>query len=161
MRLWREGASATRGVTLPELLVVVSILGLAVVAMVPLVASTVKRAQVRSSADQFTMSLRAARMIAVARHAPVEVRVIDVDESDGNAYEYTDSGGQLRRYHVPNGARIHRASASSIVFQSNGSIDPGPRTVYIETDLEDGIERWSVHTSRIGVTTVSHQILGR
>jgi prepilin-type N-terminal cleavage/methylation domain-containing protein len=159
MRGWRETASAARGVTLPELLVVISILGLAVVAVVPLVATTVKRAQVRASADQFTMSLRAARMVAVARNAPVEVRVIDADEADGNAYEYTDSAGRLRRFRVPTSARIHRASASSIVFQSNGSIDPGPRTVYIETEFQDGIERWSIHTSRIGVTTVSHQIL--
>jgi len=159
MRIRRRCASRVRGVTLPELLVVISILGLAVVAVVPLVASHVKRAQVRTSADQFTMSLRAARMIAVAKNAPVEVLIHDVDESDGNFYEYTDSAGRLRRYHVPDGARIHPASASSIIFQSNGSISPGPRTVYIETEIESGTERWSIHTNRVGVTTVSHQIL--
>jgi prepilin-type N-terminal cleavage/methylation domain-containing protein len=152
-------SQVSRGVTLPELLVVISILGLAVVAVVPLVSEQVKKAQVRSSADQFTMSLRAARMIAVARHVPVEVRVLDADEPGGNAYEYTDSSGRLRRFRVPDGARIHPASASSIVFQSNGSIDPGPRTVYIEADLGRGIERWSIHTSLIGVTTVSHQLI--
>jgi len=159
MRVRRWNTCATRGVTLPELLVVISILGLAVVAVVPLVAEQVKKAQVRSSADQFTMSLRAARMIAVARHAPVEVRVIDADEPDGNVYEYTDSAGRLRRYRVPKGARIHPSSASSIIFQTNGSIDPGPRTVYIEAKIGKDTERWAIHTSRIGVTTVSHQIV--
>jgi len=118
----------------------------------------VRRAQVRGAAEYFTMSLRAARMIAVAKHAPVEVRIFDVAEENGNYFEYRDSSGEIRRHQMPRGAEIHPASASSIEFQPNGSLTAGPRTVYIEARLDDDeVERWSVHTNLIGVTTVSHQ----
>jgi len=153
----RSQPHAPRGFSLPEALVVISLVAMALLVAIPAIGERIRSAKVRTSAEQFTTSLRAARMISVAQRRPVEVRLVPADA--GNYYEYDDRDGRPRRVELPPGAQIHPASAKSIRFRPNGAIDAGPRTVYIETRTAAGTERWSVHTNVIGVTTVSHQIV--
>jgi type II secretory pathway pseudopilin PulG len=150
-------SQGSRGFSFPEALVVISLIGMALVVVIPAVGERLRSAKVRTSADQFTMTLRAARMISVAERRPVEVRLVPA--GSGNYYEYVGSDGENRRITLPLGAEIHPASASSIEFKPNGSIGNSSRTVYIETRVAAGIERWAVHTNIVGVTTVSHQTI--
>jgi len=146
-----------RGFSFPEALVVIALIGMGLIVAIPAINQRIRAANVRTSADQFTMTLRAARMMSVAQHRPVEVRLVPV--GSGNYYEYQDASGENHRFELPVGATIHPASARSVLVQLNGSIAAGPRTVYIETEMADGTQRWAVHTNVIGVTTVSHQTL--
>lgn len=154
-RLYR--AREARGFSFPEAMVVIALIAMALIIAIPALNQRIRAAKVRTSADQFTMTLRAARMISVAQRRPIEVRLVPVGA--GNYYEYRDGAGENHRIQLPVGASIHPASAPSVRFQPNGSIDAGPRTVYIETRMANGVQRWSIHTNVIGVTTVSHQTL--
>jgi prepilin-type N-terminal cleavage/methylation domain-containing protein len=147
-----------RGFSLGELLVVIAIVALAAGVSIPLVAEQFRQAKIRGAADQFTMTLKAARMIAVTKRATVDVTVVtDSSTSDPpNTYTYPDQGGTLRTVQLPDGVRIV-SSTSPISFRLNGSI-PAAATTVMEADLTSGTtERWTVTTSILGVPTISHQ----
>ena len=59
-----------RGYTIPELLVVMTIIAMAVIVTIPMTVRTERSLEVRSATDKFTVTLRAARMQAVARNRP-------------------------------------------------------------------------------------------
>jgi prepilin-type N-terminal cleavage/methylation domain-containing protein len=142
-----------RGFSLSELLTVVAIAGLVVAVSVPLVAQNVRQAKIRGAADQFTMSLRAARMIAVSKRATVGVTVAD---DPVNSYSFPDTRGTTRTVAMPDGVRIV-SSDSPIAFTPNGSLSASTTTV-LEADLTDGaMERWTVTTSVLGTPSVSRE----
>ena len=90
-------------------------------------------------------------MFAAARAAPVTGTVA---EDPDNYYEYADAYGRTQRVQLPRGTLI--VEGSSIEFQPNGSVTSESRTI-IEADLgDDDVERWTIDTNRIGVTTVEH-----
>ena len=88
----RRRATMSRGVSLPELIVVIAILALAVIVTVPMIADRVHQAKLRSAASQYAVSLRAARMIAVSKQTTVTVTV---HRNPDNRYEYVDATGEL------------------------------------------------------------------
>ena len=139
------------GVTLPEVLVVLAIVALAVTLAIPVISETVRSARVRSAANSFAVSLKAARMLAVTSRRPVAVRVYDF--SGQNAYEYEGRRGQTLTFGVPAGVRI-ATSTSPIVFQPNGGVAAGASTTF-EVDLGRGsTEVWRIDTSNLGLSTV-------
>ncbi len=141
-----------RGVTLTELLVVLALAGIALAVAVPLVADNVRRAEIRAAANVFSTSLRAARMIAVSKRSPT---VVTVGVAPDNFYEYIDSNGRLRHFDMPVGVEIV-SSTSPITFQSNGSVTGGASTV-IEASLTGETDRWTVTTTLLGVSRISHE----
>ena len=142
-----------RGFSLGELLVVIAIVALAAGVSIPLVAEQFRQAKIRGAADQFTMTLKAARMIAVTKRATVDVTVAT---HPTNTYTYPDQGGTLRTVQLPDGVRIV-SSTSPISFRLNGSV-PAAATTVMEADLTaNTTERWTVTTSILGVPTISHQ----
>ena len=141
------------GVTLPELLVVVSIIGLAVTIAIPVITEAVRSARVHTATHQFNVSLMAARMLAVTRQAPVDFRVA-VDPE--NYFEYADRNGRLRRYEMPQGVMI-AASTDPITFRADGSVEGGASAT-IEAALGRGAsERWEIEVNILGITTVTHR----
>jgi len=145
------------GFSLPELLVVISIIGLGVAASVPLISGAVRSAKIQGAANQLTISLRAARMIAVSKRQPVNVHVVGRESDPGNFYEYTDHRGRITRITMPEGAWI--TDSADIEFQPNGSISGDQiQTVVLEAGSDDNVEqRWSIETNLIGATTVTHE----
>ena len=143
-----------RGFSLGELLVVVAILGLVVLVAVPLIAEQVRAAEVRAAGDQLAMSLKAARMVAVSTHADV-VFTIEVDPD--NKYSYTDNRGRLRETVVPSSVTI-TSSDGDITFTDRGSIDSATTMdIVLEANLTSGtVDRWTISTSILGVSSVSH-----
>ena len=92
-----------RGITLPELLVVLAIVALAVTVAVPFISGAIHSARVRTSVDQLAVSLMAARMLAVTRQAPVSVTVAT---DPHNYYEVPDRNGLPQRFDMPENVRI-------------------------------------------------------
>ena len=66
----------SRGFSFHEVLVVISLIAMALIVAIPAIGEYIRMAKVRTSADQFTTTLRAARMISVAERRPVEVRLV-------------------------------------------------------------------------------------
>lgn len=148
----------SRGFSLPELLVVLAIIGIAVVLAVPLTRDQIMAARVRTAADQFSADLRAARMIAVSNRKTVQMTVA---KEPNNYYEYVDGQGRLRRVEMPGGVRI-TSSNSPICFELNGALDCDapctcPTTSVFEVSAsKNTTERWTVSTNALGVPDVTH-----
>ncbi len=143
------------GFTLPELLVVLALLGLALAVTVPLTAEAVRAAKVRTAADQFASDLRAARMVAVTKRQPVQVTVA---ADPTNRYTFPDVSGTVRTVILPSGVRIV-SSTSPITFQQNGSVT-APATTVFEASLDGTtVERWTVTTTLVGVPKTQRQRL--
>jgi len=164
-----------RGFSIPELLVVVTIIAAALVVTIPVMVRTVRSIEVRSAMDQFTVSLRAARMQAVARNRPVTVTVFDAQQ--GSYYEISDfgfndgEGDGSRQFYLPTGSWFTSppgpqeetwSGSLEIQFNPNGSLEEGPRTVVIETLLGGNgsggeiYEQWIARTNVIGATPATH-----
>lgn len=141
------------GFSLPELLIVLAIIGLGLTMAIPLVADQMKAASARGAADQFTVDLRAARMIAVTKRMTNNF-VIAADPT--NTYQYTDRDGTTRTIRMPKGVRISSTSPTTISFRQDGSVSATGTTV-IEIAVGGGVERWTVTTSSLGMPSATRQ----
>jgi prepilin-type N-terminal cleavage/methylation domain-containing protein len=138
------------GITLPELLVVISIIAMAVMVAVPVITRTIRSAQIRSSAEQFAVTVRAVRMVAVTKRQPVDLVVLADPDS---AYEYLDVNGTPRRFELQGGVRI-AASDSPITFNPDGSV-PAAATTVIEVGRPgEDLQTYEIRTNRMGVASV-------
>ena len=142
------------GVTLPELLVVLAIISMAVTVSIPLITGAVRSANGRAAANGFAVNLKAARMLAVSANAPLQVTVVAEPHPDCNCtatyYEYPARNGVPRRFDMPKGVTI-ASSTTPIVFRPNGSV-PGGATTVIKTRVStDTFEVWRIATGPIGV----------
>ena len=153
-----------RGVTLPELLVVVTIIGLAVMVAVPTITETIRAARLRSATRALEATCRAVRILAVTQqqNATVVVRPAPalpaVPGPTENQYEYTDLHGRSRTETMPPGIRIV-SSVSPIVFLPNGTLDTGgipdfEAVTVPEVQTRGGMRTWEIRTSAMGVTRV-------
>lgn len=93
---------------MPELLVVVALLALAALVTIPLAARLVHELRLRSTADQFLVTVRAARMVAVTTGRQTSLTVSPHPE---DSYLYLDAGGRRRETCLPTGVRIDEASS--------------------------------------------------
>jgi len=147
------------GVTLPELLVVVTIISMAVTVSVPLIAGAVRSASARAAANSFAINLKAARMLSVAINAPVVVTVQEEPHEDcycsETYYEYPDRRGVVQRIDMPAGVTID-SSTPLITFMPNGSVPGGSNTVIRTQVSPETIETWTIETTATGFSAVRH-----
>jgi prepilin-type N-terminal cleavage/methylation domain-containing protein len=158
-------ADGWRGITLPELLVVVSIIGLAVTVSVPAINHAIRSAHLRTAVEQYVHSLQAARMIAVTRQEDVQVTIAAHPD---NSYEYVDINGRTRTVSLPRGVCIMDATSTVVTFRPNGSVDPMATTSLTSIrrvgtnelcDLSgDHAEGWEINTNLLGRTSVSEHV---
>jgi len=148
-----------RGISLPEILVVVTIISLAITVAIPLVSGAIRSAELRAATDQLRVSLQAARMIAVSRQGDVEFRIV---VHPGNRYEYEDSAGRTRSSIIPSSVCIAGTGAPILTFRANGSVSEGAATVLVNVDREGGATTcdptaagFEVRTNLVGETRVS------
>lgn len=149
---------ARAGFTLPELLVVLAIIGLAVLVSVPLASQKLREIRARSAAGEFATGLRAARMAAVALGRDVEVQI---EQAPLNRWRYEDVGGRVREVQPPQGVSI-TASPPQIVFGPAGQVRPEEETLetWFEVELQtDVIDRWIVALPLGGIPRIGHQRL--
>lgn len=147
------GRRAERGFSLSEMLVVVAIVGLAVAIAIPVTSEQVRLAKVRAAADEFAIHLKAARMIAVTKHDPVDFVILP---DPVNAYRYRAANDEIRTFPLPSGVRIvSPTSETTVTFQINGSLTAANTTILEAMISGDEKERFTVATSILGVATVS------
>lgn len=141
------------GFSLTEILVVVAIMGLAVAISVPLVAEAVNQNRIRTAADQLSVDLRAARMIAVSKRAMPYLDV-SVEPDPLNRYSFVNGRGETRTVQLPTGVRIvSPATAYTIRYLRDGSVTGGGNTTVMRVQLSAGDEQeWRVITNAMGVT---------
>jgi prepilin-type N-terminal cleavage/methylation domain-containing protein len=149
----RGGACGPRGVSLPELLVVIALLALAALVTIPLTARRVHELRLRSNADQFLVTVRAARMVATTTGRRT---VLTVSPHPDDRYEYVDAAGRTRVMELPQGVRIDEGSALTLAFRANGSLEPPvPAIVVLKARLPKGlVERWTVTTPMSGIPSM-------
>ena len=147
--------SNSHGFSLPELLVVVCIIGLAVAASIPTIGEQVRSAKIRTVANQFVLTMRAARMIAVSKRADSAVQI----DRDAQNFSYMDAYGRQRRIVLPKGARVAETTTTdAVVFRPNGSVAGGTQTIVFESVRgRDVRERWIVQVNPIGGVSVVHE----
>lgn len=150
----REGtAGQSRGFSLPELLAVVALIGIAIAIGIPIVNEQVRIAEVRAVADDLALHLRAARTIAVGKHKTITF-TINADPPYSFSYEGND--GIAKEIKMPGRVRIAPASTRSINFKRNGSVDLAA-SIIVESDVSGAQERWTATVSTAGLTRLTHE----
>ncbi|HEX5044630.1 MAG TPA: prepilin-type N-terminal cleavage/methylation domain-containing protein [Candidatus Polarisedimenticolaceae bacterium] len=146
-------ASRARGFSLTEILVVLAIAGLAIAITVPLVAENVNQARIRTAADQFSVDLRAARMIAVSKRATPFLDV-SVEPDPVNRYTFVNGRGETRVVQLPRGVRIITpTTAYTVRYLRDGSVSGGGNTTVLRVQLSNhNEEEWRVITNATGMT---------
>ncbi len=154
-------AACSRGFSLTEILVVVAIMGLAIAIAVPLVAENVNQARIRTAADQFSVDLRAARMIAVGKRATPYLDV-SVQPDPVNRYTFVNGRGETRVVQFPTGVRIITpTTAYTVRYLRDGSVSGGGNTTVLRVRLSKGAEEeWRVITNAMGVTRTTRTRIG-
>jgi len=149
------GSAKTRaqsGFSLPELLVVLAIIGAFVVMAIPLVNEQIRIAELRAVSDELAGHLRAARMIAVSHHKDI---VVTVSADPTNTLSYSDTNNQTRTITMPGKVKIKTGSAVSITFHSDGS-SGAASTITTESAVSTATERWILTVNTVGMVSVSH-----
>ena len=148
-----RGSDRARGFSLPELLAVMALLGIAIAIGIPIVNEQVRIAKVRAAADELALHLRAARMIAVTQRTTIDFTV-NVDPR--NSYLYRGNDGELKEFPTPDRVRISEASDRLIRFKRNGSVDAAS-SVVLESVVSGARERWTATVNTMGLATLVHE----
>jgi prepilin-type N-terminal cleavage/methylation domain-containing protein len=141
------------GFSLPELLAVMALLGIAIAIGIPIVNEQVRIAEVRATADQLALHLRAARMASVTRHEAIDFYV-EVDPK--NRYYYKATSGKDFEVKTPDRVKIVASSSPSIKFKQNGSVDVAA-SITLESRVSGSRERWTASVSELGMATLVHE----
>jgi len=145
-------ARAQTGFSLPELLIVLAIIGAIVAISIPLVNEQIRIAELRAVSDELAVHLRAARMLAVTTHQDV---VVTISADPTNEFSYPDSNGQTRLIKLPGPVKILTGSTASITFHSDGSSGTSS-TVTTESVVSNATERWVLSVNTVGMVSISH-----
>ena len=156
--------SHQRGLTFPELLVVVALMGLAAMVAVPRIIENVRFAQARGFAEQLELSMRAVRMIAVTTQSTQNLSVEPCSGASCTAagfFRYTNLAGNVyERPLPPNSVFDGLAAPMTIAFEPNGSVQGGPAEVRVKARVSAGVDftdRWSIRVNMVGNTGVAHE----
>ena len=141
----------TAGFSIAEALVVLVLSFFLLTFATTVISQGVRASRIKAASHQFTMDLRLARLTAVSKRTVVDL-VVSGDPV--NEYQYTDSWGRIRRGVMPPGVRI-TTSTTPIRFLPNGSVQGGATTV-LEAPLTNSIlERRTIATSVLGISTLT------
>lgn len=144
--------SHRNGFSMVELLVVLAFIGVALGVGIPLINEQIRIADVRQVADNFATDVRAARMIAVAKHKSITFTV-NVDPTNTYSYEKTD--GSQRVVTLPAQTQFAAGSTASFTFKADGSASPAA-TVYIRCPVSGATEQWLINVNSIGLVQPNH-----
>jgi prepilin-type N-terminal cleavage/methylation domain-containing protein len=173
----RRGEPRERGVSFPELMVVIALLALAAFVAVPIAANRVHEVRVRSAAERFATTLRAARMVAVTSGKPTAVIIKAGGEPTPaapqpieNSYSFENRGARdfcewwplgeepkCTKVELPPGVWIEPSSASALVFQPNGALDAStPALAVFRARFAGNLETWTIEIPHSGIPTITH-----
>src|SRR5437867_992492 len=105
------------GYSLPELLIVIAIIGLFVLFGGPSMNEAYKAYKIRSAANELVTDLRAQRYNAVANRAPFTLTLNNQSVTPPNQYSYTTYKGVAITVRLEN-SNIETTSAASVTFNT-------------------------------------------
>jgi prepilin-type N-terminal cleavage/methylation domain-containing protein len=132
------GDGKAQGYSLPELLIVIALIGIFVVFGGPALSSAFRSYKVRSAANNLTTDIRALRYIAVAERATRTMTVNRTDHATApNRYSYVNSRGQTVTVRLQD-VDIETGSDGTIAFNSKGATGvAGNLQVIVSTRIDD------------------------
>lgn len=116
-----QRAGHETGYSLPELLIVIALIGLFVLFGGPAMADAFKAYKVRSVANNITTDIRALRYNAVSTRTPRTMTINNTTNASPNQYTYTNYKGDPITVRIEPFVDIETTSAASITFNINGS----------------------------------------
>ena len=150
-------ASAEQGYSLPELLVVIALIGLFVLFAGPATKDAYRSYKVRSVADNLATDLRALRYNAVANRAPRSITINNQGALSPNQYSYNNYKGVAVTVRLDS-ANIETTSAASITFNINGSTGAvGNQTVAVSGAINDSRnDRYTITVTPTGTISSAY-----
>jgi type IV fimbrial biogenesis protein FimT len=112
--------SKERGFTLPELLIVIVLLGIMAAIAIPVWWGVVESRNVDSAANQVAADLRLAHTRASNR---LETWTFEVDSTNPASYRIR-SAGEVRDRSLPDGTRLSSGAVARVEFSSRGTATP-------------------------------------
>ena len=129
---WKR-ATAERGYSFSELLIVIALIGLFVLFGGPAMADAFRAYKVRSVANDLVTDLRAMRYNAVSTRTPRTMTINDLNNASPNQYTYTNYKGDSVTVRL-DGVDIESTSSAAVTFNINGATGAtGSQTVSVST----------------------------
>src|SRR2546425_2596768 len=126
-------AGSAQGYSLPELLIVIALIGLFVLFGGPAMADAFRAYKVRSVANDLVTDLRAMRYNAVSTRTPRTMTINDQTNASPNQYTYTNYKGDSVTARL-DGVDIESTSSAAVTFNINGATGAtGSQTVSVST----------------------------
>jgi prepilin-type N-terminal cleavage/methylation domain-containing protein len=151
---WETAARRDRaaGYSLPELIVVLALIGIFVVFGGPAMNEAYRSYKIRSTANGLVNDIRAQRYLAVANRAPRTLTINRQDHvSDPNQYSFVNPQGRSVTIRL-DGVNLENTSATSIPFTINGSTGTsGNLTVVVSSWVSSSrSERYTITVTPTG-----------
>jgi prepilin-type N-terminal cleavage/methylation domain-containing protein len=125
-----------RGITLVEILIVLSVLVVLASFAIPSIGNATARAEMTAATENVRYSLESARKLARSAEARVELRVTDAPGPGGQAVTFGRLEGAaqpaVQDYHLPGDIRLI-ADANPFVFDTRGLAENPGRLVLVST----------------------------
>ena len=155
-RLEVRRAGRERGYSLPELLIVIALIGLFVIFGGPSINEAYKAYKIRSAANDLVTDLRALRYNAVSNRAQRSITINNQGAVSPNQYSYTNYKGMAITVRLDY-ANIETTSAASITFNINGSTGAGTQNVAISGAINDSRnDRYTITVTPTGTISSAY-----
>lgn len=150
---------AARGYSLPELLIVIALIGLFVLFGGPALNEAFRSYKVRAVANNLTIDIKALRYNAVANRTPRTMTLNNQNHATApNQYFYTNAKGSPITVRIEGGVNIESASAATITFNINGSTGVGgAQVVVLSTMINDSrSDRYTISVTPTGTVSTAY-----
>ena len=156
-RLEVRRAGRERGYSLPELLIVIALIGLFVIFGGPSINEAYKAYKIRSAANDLVTDLRALRYNAVSNRAQRSITINNQTAASPNQYSYTNYKGVAITVRLDS-ANIETTSAASITFNINGSTGAaGNQAVAVSGAINDSRnDRYTITVTPTGTISSAY-----
>jgi len=145
------------GFSLPELLIVIALMGLFIIFGGPSLNDAFRSYKVRSVANDLVTDLRALRYNAVSTRAQRTMTISDQNAGSPNQYSYVNYKGAGVTVRL-DGVNIESTSAASITFNINGSTGAfGNQTLSVSGMINDSRnDRYTITVTPTGTISTAY-----
>ena len=153
-----QGSRGQRGYSLPELLIVIALMGLFILFAGPAMAEAYKAYKVRAVANGLATDIRAQRYTAVSNRTP---RILTANNqahaTAPNQYSYTNSKGDAITIRM-DGVNVETTSDASITFNINGSTGSAGNTTFRVSAMIDSSrnDRYTITVTPTGTVSTAY-----